>query len=225
MLLTIQSAIAPDQLKVLQQALSQARFVDGKLTAGKAAARVKHNLELDSQERVATDAARVIMGNLFNNTDFKLAALPLRVATPIIARYTPGMEYGEHIDDPVMGGEGQRFRCDVATTVFLSDPESYEGGELVVRTSFGEKRVKLPAGDAVVYPASSLHRVAPVTQGTRLVAVSWIQSMVRDPARREVLYELGCARERMLEDDAQDPELVAQVDHSYTNLVRMWAEV
>ena len=85
--------------------------------------------------------------------------------------------------------------------------------------------MKLPAGDAVVYPASSLHRVAPVTQGTRLVAVSWIQSMVRDPARREVLYELGCARERMLEDDAQDPELVAQVDHSYTNLVRMWAEV
>ncbi len=224
MLITIDSVIDAQQLEILNQALENAPFVDGRLSAGKAASRVKNNLEVNPEEQIATDLATVVMANLYNTEAFKLAALPYRVSTPIVARYTPGMHYGEHIDDPVMGAEGQRFRCDVATTVFLNEPDQYEGGELVVRTSFGEKRVKLAAGSAVVYPASSLHQVADVTSGTRLVAVTWIQSMVRDPAKREILYELGLAREGMLDNDP-DSETTKQIDHSYTNLVRMWADV
>lgn len=224
MLITIDSVIDSQQLAVIRQALENAPFVDGRLSAGKVASRVKQNLEINPQEQIATDLAKVIMGNLYHTEAFRLAALPYRVSTPVVARYTPGMHYGEHIDDPVMGAEGQRFRCDVATTVFLSEPDEYDGGELVVRTTFGEKRVKLAAGSAVVYPASSLHQVADVTRGTRLVAVTWIQSMVRDPAKREILYELGLARETLLESSA-DSETCKQVDHSYTNLVRMWADV
>ncbi|HED17666.1 MAG TPA: Fe2+-dependent dioxygenase [Gammaproteobacteria bacterium] len=224
MLITIDSIIDSQQLAVIRQALVGAPFVDGRLSAGKAAAQVKQNKEVNPQEQIATDLAKIIMGNLYHNEAFKLAALPYRVSTPIVARYTPGMHYGEHIDDPVMGTEGQRFRCDVATTVFLNEPDEYDGGVLVVRTTFGEKRVKLAAGSAVVYPASSLHQVTDVTRGTRLVAVTWIQSMVRDPAKREVLYELGLARETLLESSAGS-ETCQQLDHSYTNLVRMWADV
>ncbi len=178
-----------------------------------------------SQENseMAQQLSKVLIGNLYNNATFRKAALPLKVATPCFARYEKGMTYGDHIDDPVMGQE-PRFRCDVACTVFLNDPQDYEGGELVVRTAFGDQTVKLPAGDAVVYPASSLHHVAEVSRGQRLVAVTWLQSMVRDPARRELLYELNLAREKLMREKP-DAEETAQVDHSYTNLVRMWAEV
>ncbi len=223
MMLQIHPLIAPEPLAVMRKALSGADFVDGRLSAGSAAARVKANQELDPGTETARNLARILMGHLYASAEFRNAALPLRAATPIFARYAPGMTYGDHIDDPVMGQE-HKFRCDVAVTVFLNDPEEYEGGELMVRTTFGEQRVKLPAGDAVVYPASSLHRVEPVGHGERLVAVTWIQSMVRDPARRELLYELAQAREHMLQT-APEAEATRQVDHSYTNLVRMWAEV
>jgi PKHD-type hydroxylase len=123
-----------------------------------------------------------------------------------------------------MGPGGGRYRSDIAITIFLSDPEAYAGGELVIRTAFGPQEVKLPAGDAIMYPASSLHRVAEVMRGERLVAVTWVQSMVRDPMRRELLYELGLAREKLLRT-RPDAEETAQVDHAYVNLVRMWAEV
>jgi len=224
MLITIDSVIDSQQLSVIRQALENAPFVDGRLSAGKMAAQVKHNQEVNPEEQIATDLARIIMGNLYNTEVFRLATLPYRVATPIVARYAPGMHYGAHIDDPVMGAEGQRLRCDVATTVFLNQPDEYDGGELVVSTTFGEKRVKLAAGSAVVYPASSLHQVADVTRGTRLVAVTWVQSMVRDPAKREILYELGLARETLLASSAGS-ESCKQIDHSYTNLVRMWADI
>jgi PKHD-type hydroxylase len=134
------------------------------------------------------------------------------------------MHYGDHIDDPIMGGAGQHFRCDVAVTVFLSAAEEYDGGELVINTTFGEKHVKLAKGDVVVYPASSLHRVNPVTHGERLVAVCWIQSFVRDPAKRELLFELNQARLHLLRH-APLAEETKQVDHAYTNLVRMWSEL
>jgi PKHD-type hydroxylase len=154
---------------------------------------------------------------------YRSAALPLHVATPFYARYTTGMAYGAHIDDPVMG-EGDRYRSDVSITVFLNPPEAYDGGELVIATSFGEREVKLPAGHAVLYPSSSRHRVAEVTRGERLVAVTWVQSLVRDPARRELLHELNRARERLLRHSPDAPE-TAQVDSAYVNLVRMWSEL
>ena len=134
------------------------------------------------------------------------------------------MHYGDHVDDPVMGSGGPRFRSDVSMTVFLSDPSDYEGGELVIRTPFGTQAVKLPAGYAVIYPSSSLHRVAEVTAGRRLVALTWIQSHVRDPARRELLYELNQARESLLEKAPGD-DATRLVDRSYNNLVRMWGEL
>lgn len=223
MMLRIPQVIDSAQLAVIVPALKEAPFVDGKLSAGMHAQRVKENQELQKDADITRYLQKIITGNLYSSAAFRSAALPHRLAAPIFAKYTPGMAYGYHIDDPVMGKE-QLFRCDVATTVFLNEPDEYDGGELVVRTPFGDQTVKLPAGDAVVYPASSLHRVAAVTRGERLVAITWIQSMVRDPARREVLYELNLAREKLMQA-SPDAEETAQVDHAYTNLVRMWAEV
>jgi PKHD-type hydroxylase len=224
MLLTIPGLLNQAQLEKIHQALADATFVDGKLTAGFAAARVKDNLEMKADPQRMKLLIRILMASLGHNDAFRFGALPHRVADPIFARYEPGMTYGDHVDDPIMGGRGPRFRTDVSMTVFLNEPESYAGGELVVRTSFGGKRVKLPAGDAVIYPSSSIHQVAPVTRGERLVALTWIQSYVRDPSQRELLYELNLARERMLRE-APEAETTGYVDRSYANLMRMWAEL
>lgn len=223
MLLEIPKVIDASQLEVIGPALQQAPFVDGRLSAGARAERVKDNREIKQDAEIAQHLSTIVVGNLYNNAMFRSAALPHRVATPFFAKYEKGMTYGDHIDDPVMG-EQQRFRCDVAVTVFLNSPAEYEGGELVIRTSFGDRMVKLPAGHAVVYPASSLHRVAEITRGARFVAVTWVQSMVRDPDRRELLYELNLARETLMRE-APDADHTAHVDHTYTNLIRMWAEV
>jgi len=167
---------------------------------------------------------RILVSSLAHNETFNSAVLPYRMADPIFARYQPGMTYGDHVDDPIMGKSGPRFRTDVSMTLFLREPESYEGGELVIRTSFGTREVKLAAGDAVIYPSSSLHRVAEVTGGERLVALAWMQSHVRDPARRELLYELNQAREQLLRD-APKERTTGLVDKSFANLVRMWSDV
>ncbi|MEW7987790.1 MAG: Fe2+-dependent dioxygenase [Candidatus Thiodiazotropha sp.] len=212
------------QLDKIDQTLAQAEFVDGKLTAGKAAQRVKNNQELKGEPRQMELLIRILTSAMANNGTFRSALLPYRMADPIFARYQPGMTYGDHVDDPLMGLSGQRFRSDVSMTIFLREPETYEGGELVVRTTFGEKRVKLPAGSAVIYPSSSLHHVAEVTKGERLVALAWIQSYVRDPAQRELLYELDQAREHLLAT-APDTESAGLVDKSYANLLRMWGDV
>ena len=166
----------------------------------------------------------LIMSTLANNATFRDAVLPHQVAQPVFARYTPGMFYGDHIDDPVMGGAGAHFRTDVAVTVFLNAPDQYDGGELVVNTAFGEQKVKLNAGDVVTYPASSIHRVNEVTRGERQVAVTWIQSMIRDPGKRELLYELAQARNELIKVSPDSPT-TKQLDHAYVNLVRMWSDV
>ncbi len=224
MLLTIPRLLNPLQLDKLHEILRGGAFVDGKLSAGFAAARVKQNEELGPEPERMQRLIRLLMASLGHNETFRFGALPHRVADPIFARYRPGMAYGDHVDDPIMGSSGPRFRSDVSMTVFLNPPEDYDGGELVIRTSFGEHRVKLPSGDAVIYPSSSLHHVAEVTRGERLVALTWIQSYVRDPAQRELLYELNLAREHLLKT-APKAEHTGLVDRSYSNLVRMWGEV
>jgi PKHD-type hydroxylase len=224
MLLRIPSVLSRDELSVVREVLTRAPFVDGKLSAGMAASRVKKNQEIDKQSTEIEALNNLVMGNLVRQPEYRAGAYPLRIAAPYYARYRPGMRYGDHTDDPIMGEGGAVYRCDVAVTIFLSAPDEYDGGELVVRTPFGESEVKLPAGDAVLYPASSLHRVNDVTRGERLVAVTWLQSAVRDPARRELLYELNQAREQLLRAAPNAAE-TAQVNRSYVNLVRMWSEV
>lgn len=224
MLLHLKNVLARDQLTGAREILARARFVDGKLSAGLVARQVKNNLELDRQAPEIATLNNLVMGALVRHPEYRAGALPLRVATPFYARYAPGMHYGDHVDDPIMGDEDGLYRTDVSITVFLNDPAEYDGGELTVRTAFGDQRVKLPAGDAVMYPSSSLHHVADVTRGERVVAVTWVQSMVRDPARRELLYTLNQARESLLHRSPQSPE-AAQVNTAYVNLFRMWSEL
>jgi PKHD-type hydroxylase len=224
MLLTIPGLLIPAQLQKVHEILEGAEFADGKLTAGFAAARVKNNLELNAGTARRERLNRLLMAAFAHNPKFRFGALPHRVADPIVARYEPGMRYGDHVDDPIMGTQGPRFRTDVSMTVFLNPPESYDGGELTIRTPFGERQVKLPAGHAVLYPSSSLHRVAEVTRGQRLVVLTWVQSYVRDPAQRELLYELNLAREHLLKTDPES-DTTGYVDRSYANLLRMWADL
>lgn len=224
MLLAIPRVLAPDQVMLARSWLADERFVDGKLSAGAAARRVKANEEAERGTEGIERLDRLVMENLTRHPVYRNGALPLRAASPMYARYAPGMTYGPHLDDPIMGAEGMPYRSDVAVTLFLNEPGDYEGGELVVRLPFGEQRVKFPAGDAVLYPAGSIHHVSPVTRGERLVAVTWVQSIVRDPARRELLYGLNAAREALLAR-APDAGETAQVNAAYLNLIRMWSEL
>jgi len=224
MLLTIPRVLSDEELDVIRQLLSNAAFINGKLSAGKEATRVKNNQELaPGSDDITTPLNNLVMGNLVQHPVYRSAALPLHVAAPYYARYSTGMSYGKHVDDPVMGA-GSHYRSDISITVFLNPPVDYEGGELVIHTPFGEQRVKLAAGDALMYPSSSLHEVTEITGGERLVAVTWVQSVIRDAAQRELLYELYQARETLLRDKPDAPE-TAQVSNTYVNLVRMWSEV
>ena len=224
MLLIIHGVLKPDELALARSWLAEAPFVEGKLSAGAAARRVKANEERDRGAGGVERLDRLVMGALARHPAYRNGALPLHAASPLYARYRPGMTYGEHLDDPILGTEGVLYRSDVAVTVFLSEPEAYDGGELVIRPAAGEQQVKEAAGDAVLYPASTIHRVNPVTRGERLVAVTWVQSLVRDPARRELLYGLNLAREKLLAA-APEAEETAQVNATYLNLIRMWSDI
>ena len=224
MLLEIPGLLNEAQLNKIEEVLAKAEFVDGKLTAGSAASRVKHNEEMKGEPQSMELLIRIITSAMAHNATFRSAVLPYRMADPIFARYQPGMTYGDHVDDALMGHSGQRFRTDVSMTIFLREPDAYDGGDLVIGTTFGQRRVKLAAGSAVIYPSSSLHHVAPVSRGERLVALFWIQSYVRDPARRELLYELDQVREHLLQN-APAEKHTGLADKTYANLLRMWGDV
>ena len=223
MLLTLPSILPLERIQTIHSILANAPFVNGSLSAGSAAKRVKNNEEVAMNASQLQELNNIVMGSLVADPQYKSAALPHRIAAPFYARYTEGMEYGDHVDDPVMGG-ADKYRSDISITIFLSDPESYDGGELVIQTSFGEQQIKLKAGDAVMYPSSSLHHVNPVTRGERLVAVTWVQSMVRVAEQRELLHNMNIVRERLLQKDPQSDE-AKSLDICYANLVRMWADV
>ena len=224
MLLTIPGVLKADELALVRALLAAARFVDGRLSAGAAARRVKDNEEIDGAATDLERLNRVVMGNLVRHPVYRAGALPLHAASPLYARYRPGMAYGDHLDDPIMGADGVKYRADIAVTIFLSAPQEYDGGELVIRTHSGDQAVKSPAGDAVLYPAGSIHRVSPITHGERLVAVTWVQSLVRDAAQRELLYGLNAAREKLLQSAPEATE-TAQVNATYLNLIRMWSDL
>jgi len=223
LLIQLKQVLGTQQLTAIAELLKKAQFIDGKLSAGDVAATVKNNQELAMNDPLTQQLNALVMTNLLRHKTYQRAALPLRIASPFYACYETGMEYGEHIDDPIMGGQ-DKYRSDIAITIFLNSPEDYDGGELVLQTNLGEQVIKYPAGDAVLYPASSRHRVAQVTRGKRQVAVTWVQSSVRDAEKRELLYQLSCAREKLLRKQPTETH-TKQVDSAYINLVRRWSDV
>ena len=224
MLTQISQLLNQKQLEAARNIIATGQFADGSQSAGMAAMRVKYNEELALDQARLKDLNNLVMGSLVKHPTYRSTALPLKVAAPYYAHYTRGMSYGDHVDDPIMGSGTELYRSDISITVFLSSPDEYDGGELVIMTSFGEQQVKLPAGDAILYPSSSTHRVAEVTRGERLVAVSWVQSLVQQPEQRALLHDLNQARETLLRDKP-DAEETRQVNQSYINLVRMWSDI
>ena len=222
MIVQIKHVLGKKDLKHVQELLQNAQYKDGKLSAGLTAQLVKNNEEL-SEDKIITELNHIVMGNLVRHPQYQHAALPNRIAVPFYARYKKDMRYGEHIDDPIMG-EGNRYRSDIAITIFLNPPDEYEGGELVIQTLYGDKNIKLPAGDAVLYPASTRHQVTPVIKGERLVAVTWVQSLIKIHEQRDLLYQLSKTREKMLRKDPNSED-TKRIDNVYVNLVRMWSEV
>lgn len=227
MLIHLKHVLGAKELAQIQTILANVKYIDGKSSAGSVAAKVKNNQEVSSDEAALNDLNNLVMGNLVRNKHYQRAALPVKIASPFYSRYQQGMKYGDHIDDPVMGNSfdsHQRYRSDLAITVFLNDPEQYEGGELCIQTGFGQQIIKYPAGDAVMYPATTRHCVNEVTSGERLVAVTWVQSMIKDNEKRALLYQLGTAREKLLRKQPTE-DYSKQVDLVYVNLVRKWSEV
>ncbi|MCW8963753.1 MAG: Fe2+-dependent dioxygenase [Gammaproteobacteria bacterium] len=224
MLMTIPDLLNTQQLEEIRALLGDASFVDGRLSAGRDAQRVKNNEEMASDNALNVKLNQLVLGRLYQHPTFQAAAMPLKLSSAFFARYGAGQSYGQHVDDAIMGPQGGQYRTDVSMTVFLSGPEDYEGGELTVETEHGEQHVKLPAGHAVFYPSGSLHSVAEVTSGQRLVAVAWAQSMVRDPQQRALLYDMYIVKEA-LQNVSPDAEATARANRSYINLVRLWSEL
>ena len=223
MLVKIPDVLDSTQLAAVRSLLQQCKFVDGKLSAGANAQKHKSNEELAASKDQLDALNSVVMTQLVRHPTYLNAALPAKISLPIYARYSAGMSYGHHIVDPIMGGTTARYRSDISLTVFLSNPDDYEGGELCIDTEFGSEQIKLPAGHALLYPSSSRHAVNPVTNGERLVAIAWLQSMVRNPAQRQLLYQHYQARELLDHDSVTEAQ--QKLEDSYTNLIRMWAEV
>lgn len=209
-------------LEALRAELAAGKFVDGRRTATGNAAAVKHNLQLEQSDETPDPAARQLLNALAQSARFRALTFARAIRRPEFARYEEGMEYGLHLDAPIQGGRPP-VRADLAVTVFLNEPSEYEGGELVVQSRTGEQSVKLPAGHAVVYPADTLHRVAKVTRGERLVAVTWVQSHVRDPQLREILIDLETVAGRVAAV-APDSEELRLLTHCRDNLMRKVAE-
>lgn len=225
MLLHIPQILNAEQLDACRQALASAEWVDGRVTAGHHSERVKRNRQVAERDPVARRLGEMILAALDRNTLFLSAALPLKIVPPIFNRYEGGETYGNHVDGAIrtLPGTPLRLRTDLSATVFVTAPEDYDGGELVVDDTFGAHRVKLPAGSMILYPGSSLHRVEPVTRGVRLAAFFWIESMVRDDGRRRLLFDL----DRSVQEIAgalPDNPAVGQLYSVYHNLLRQWAD-
>ena len=224
MLNEIQTILSDDQLDNIRSLMADANWHPGSNSAGTQAVTNKHNEEMDQQCASWQTINQLVVSALYTNPQFQSMVLPLKVSAAFVSRCQPGMSYGEHIDNPIMGGANARYRSDVAVTVFLSNPDTYDGGELTIHSHLGPVSVKLSAGSAVAYPASSLHEVTPVTRGERLVCALWVQSMVRDAQQRELLHSLDEARQALIQSTPK-AMVTKQVDQVYANLLRRWADV
>lgn len=225
MMFTLRKVLTPEQVKEARQALESADWVDGRVSAGHLATRVKENEQLAEDHPVSRRLGDAVLQALGRHPEFLAAALPLKVLPPRFNRYRGGGQYGMHVDASVFSvpGTPHRIRSDLSATLFLSDPDEYEGGELVVADTYGEHAVRLAAGDMVLYPGSSLHRVTPVTRGTRLASFFWIQSLVRDDGRRALMWELDGAIRDLAGELPGHPAL-DRLTGVYHNLLRQWAQ-
>jgi PKHD-type hydroxylase len=226
MLLHIPDILTAEQVAHCRQKLEQADWVDGRVTAGHQSARAKDNMQLPEDHPSARELGELILTALQNNQLFMAAALPLKVFPPLFNRYQGGQAFGTHVDNAVrqVTGTPHRVRTDLSATLFLAGPEEYDGGELSVEDTYGLHNVKLPAGHLILYPASSLHHVRPVTLGARLASFFWIQSMVRDDGQRTLLFDLDMAIQRFVGETPDHPSVI-QLTGVYHNLLRRWADV
>jgi len=225
-LLQVPDVLTPDQLSFCRRILDRAEWVDGKVTAGFQSARLKENQQIPEDHPAARQLGDIVLASLERSPLFVAAALPQKIFPPLFNRYQSGQSFGAHVDNAIrqVRGSPQRVRTDLSATLFLNAPEEYEGGELVVEDLYGAHRVKLPAGHLVLYPASSVHHVRPVSDGARLASFFWIQSMVRDDGERGLLFDLDLAIQR-LNRDHPDHASVVQLTAVYHNLLRRSADV
>ncbi len=225
MLVHLPRLLTQDEVRQCRDALDAAVWEDGRVTAGHLAVRAKSNLQLPLDSPVARKLGELILARLGQNPVYLSAVLPARVLPPRFNRYEGGGTYDNHIDNAILviPGTATKIRSDVSTTVFLSEPDEYDGGELVVEDTFGQQRIKLPAGDAIVYPGTSLHRVEPVTRGVRLASFFWAQSLIRSDEQRRLLFDLDRSIQQLAHDHPEHPAVVA-LSGTYHNLLRMWSE-
>ena len=222
MLLQIEKLLTPDAVAHVNQVMDRATWIDGRATAGYQSERVKHNLQLAEDSTEARELGDIVLGALSRNALFVSAALPRRVFSPLFNRYDANMTFGAHVDS-ALRGHPNPLRTDLSATLFLTRPEEYDGGELVIDDTYGGHNVKLAAGNLVLYPATSLHRVNPITRGVRRSCFFWIQSFIRDDAKRTLLFDLDVTIQRLNQKMQEAPEMV-QLTSCYHNLIRMWAE-
>lgn len=227
MLIEIPQVLSAEEVATVRRTIEAAAVVDGRVTAGDQAARAKYNLQLPEGSAAAREAGDIILRALGRNALFNSAALPLRVLPPLFNRYDVGMQFGTHVDGAVRAvpNAGIRMRADVSSTIFLSEPEAYDGGELVIEDSYGVHTVKLPAGHMALYPAGSLHRVSEVTRGTRWASFFWTQSMIKDDGLRTVLYDLDRAIIDVRTTLGGDTQATLALTGVYHNLLRREAEL
>ncbi len=226
MLLQVPQVLNADEVRHARGLLDAAEWIDGRVTAGHQSAMAKDNEQVPEQHPAAREVGQTIIAALARNPLFRAAAIPLHVYPPLFNRYTGGQSFGSHVDNAVrrVTGTANQIRTDVSATLFLSEPDEYDGGELIVEDTYGVQSVKLAAGSMVLYPATSLHHVRPVTRGARLASFFWIQSMVRDDGQRTLLFDLDLAIQRLAGEAPEHPS-VLQLTGVYHNLLRRWAEV
>jgi PKHD-type hydroxylase len=226
MLTVIPNLLSAEDIAHCRHVLETSDWVDGKVTAGPQSARAKHNLQVPETAPQAKALGDIVLTRLGRHPIFLSAVLPAKVVPPLFNRYDVGMTFGAHIDNAIRfgGPSGARYRTDLSCTLFLSEPADYDGGELVIEASHGTQSVKLAAGSLLVYPASTVHRVQPITRGSRWASFFWVQSMVRDDGRRALLYDLDQAIIAARADLADEHRAVIGLTGTYHNLLRMWAE-
>lgn len=227
MLLHIPEVFTKDEVAALRQTLDAGPWADGNVTSGHQSATAKHNSQLPEDCVEAREISAIIVQALNANPMFVSAALPHTIFPPLFNRYEGGAAFGVHVDNAIRQQRGGplRIRSDLSATLFLSEPEDYDGGELMIEENYGSQSVKLPAGDLVLYPSKSLHRVTPVTRGARVSSFMWLQSLVRDDGARETLFQLDVATQRVNIDKGPQDQAVIELTGVYHNLLRRWAEV